>query len=137
MDISYVHGLIGGALIGVAAVILFWFNGRIMGVSGITSRILAKPDRDYWWRLAFVFGLMLGGLFAQIKFPVKVVISASGWELIASGFLVGVGTVIGSGCTSGHGICGMARFSKRSIVATIVFMSAGVLTVFFKKMLGI
>ncbi len=137
MNTSYVHGLIGGMLIGVAAVILYWFNGRIMGVSGITSKLLAKADRDYWWRLAFVLGLVSGGLIYQMKFPVVVVINASGWGLIAAGLLVGFGTVIGSGCTSGHGICGMARLSKRSIIATIVFMVAGILTVWVKKILGV
>ncbi len=137
MDISYVHGLIGGMLIGAAAVVLFWFNGRMMGVSGITSRLLEKPNRDYWWRAAFIIGLVLGGFLYQMKFPVTVVIGASGWNLIAAGLLVGFGTVMGSGCTSGHGICGMARLSKRSMVATIVFMMTGILTVWLKKVLGV
>lgn len=147
MNISYVHGLIGGMLIGAAAVILFWFNGRIMGVSGITSRLLgphtehshlfAKPDIDFWWRLAFVLGLVSGGFIYKLKFPITVVIDASGWGLIAAGLLVGFGTVIGNGCTSGHGICGMARLSKRSIVATIVFMIVGILTVWIKRIWGI
>ncbi|MBF0503674.1 MAG: YeeE/YedE family protein [Candidatus Omnitrophica bacterium] len=137
MNISYVHGLIGGAFIGAAAVILFWFNGRIMGVSGITSKLLSKPDKDFWWRLAFVLGLIFGGYIYQMRFPVAVVIETSGWGLIVAGFLVGFGTVIGNGCTSGHGICGLARLSKRSIVATIVFMAAGILTVWVKKTLGV
>ncbi len=137
MNISYVHGLIGGMLIGAAAVVLFWFNGRMMGVSGITSRLLEKPNRDYWWRAAFIIGLVLGGFLYQMKFPVTVVIGASGWNLIAAGLLVGFGTVMGSGCTSGHGICGMARLSKRSMVATIVFMMTGILTVWLKKVLGV
>lgn len=136
MNMSYVHGLIGGMFIGAAAVILFWFNGRIMGVSGITSRILAKPDKDYGWRLAFIFGLVLGGFIYQMKSPVPVVINAPGWGLIAAGLLVGFGTVIGGGCTSGHGICGIARLSKRSIIATIVFMTFGILTVWVKKFWG-
>ncbi len=137
MNISYVYGFIGGMLIGAAGVILYWFNGRIMGVSGITSRLLAKPDKDYWWRLAFIFGLVFGGFICKTKFPVTVVINASGFGLIVAGLLVGVGTVIGSGCTSGHGICGMARLSKRSIVATIVFMAAGILTVWIKRVFGV
>ncbi len=137
MNISHVHGLIGGLLIGVAAVVLFWFNGRMMGVSGIVSRLLAKPDQDYWWRAAFILGLVSGGFLYQLKFPVTVVIGASGLNLIAAGLLVGFGTVMGSGCTSGHGICGMARLSKRSIVATIVFMMMGILTVWLKKVLGV
>ena len=137
MNMSYVHGLIGGMLIGVAAVILYWFNGRIMGVSGITSRLLTKSDKDFWWRLAFVGGLISLGFIYQLRFPVTVVINASGWGLIAAGLLVGFGTVIGNGCTSGHGICGVARLSKRSIVATIVFMVTGVLTVLIKRILGV
>ncbi len=137
MNVSYIHGLIGGMLIGAAAVVLFWFNGRIMGVSGITSRLLEKPNQDYWWRLAFILGLVFGGFLYQLKFPVSVVINASVWNLIAAGLLVGFGTVIGSGCTSGHGICGIARLSKRSIAATIVFMAMGILTVWLKKVLGV
>lgn len=137
MNMSYVHGLSGGGLIGAAAVILYWFIGRIMGVSGITSRLLAKTDKDYWWRLAFVFGLVSGGFVYQLRFPVKVVINASDWELITAGLLVGFGTVMGNGCTSGHGICGIARLSTRSIIATIVFMVTGVFTVWVKKILGL
>ena len=136
MNTSYINGLIGGMLIGTAAVILYWFNGRIMGVSGIASRLLNKPNQDYWWRLAFIFGLILGGVVYQIKYPVTVVINASMVDLIIAGLLVGFGTVMGNGCTSGHGICGMARLSKRSIIATIVFMAAGVLTVWIKKFGG-
>jgi uncharacterized membrane protein YedE/YeeE len=137
MDLSYVHGLIGGIFIGLAAVILYWFNGRIMGVSGITSRLLAKIDRDFGWRSAFVLGLVSGGIIYQLKFPVAVVINASGWGLAAAGLLVGFGTVMGSGCTSGHGVCGIARLSKRSITAAIVFMAAGMLTVFIKRVWGV
>ena len=137
MNISYVHGFLGGLLIGVAAILLYWFNGRIMGVSGITSKLLQKPNQDSWWRLAFVFGLVLGGFIYQLKFPITVVIDASGWRLIVAGLLVGFGTVMGNGCTSGHGICGMARLSKRSIAATIVFMAVAMLTVWIRKFWGI
>ncbi len=136
MNESYAHGLIGGMLIGLAAVLLFWFNGRIMGVSGIVSRLLSKPDQDFWWRLAFVIGLVSGGFIYQLKYPVTIVIDASGVSLIIAGLLVGAGTVIGNGCTSGHGICGIARLSKRSIVATIVFMAAGILTVWIRNSWG-
>ena len=137
MNESYLHGLWGGMLIGAAAVMLCWFNGRIMGVSGITSRLLTKPHREYWWRLAFVVGLILGGFIYQLKFPVSAVIDASLFYLLAAGLLVGFGTVMGNGCTSGHGICGIARLSKRSIVATLVFMATGILTVWIKKLIGV
>lgn len=136
MNASYANGLIGGMLIGLAAVLMYWFNGRIMGVSGILSRLLSKPDQDFWWRLAFVIGLVSGGFIYQLKYPVTIVIDASGLSLIIAGLLVGAGTVIGNGCTSGHGICGVARLSKRSIVATIVFMAAGILTVWIRKSWG-
>mgnify|MGYP003425805518 FL=1 len=136
MNASYTNGLIGGMLIGLAAVLLYWFNGRIMGVSGIVSRLLSKPDQDFWWRLAFVIGLVSGGFIYQLKYPVTIVIDASGLSLIIAGLLVGAGTVIGNGCTSGHGICGVARLSKRSIVATIVFMAAGILTVWIRNSWG-
>ena len=136
MNESYANGLIGGMLIGLAAVLMYWFNGRIMGVSGIVSRLLSKPDQDYRWRLAFVIGLVSGGFIYQFKYPVTIVMDASGLSLIIAGLLVGAGTVIGNGCTSGHGICGLARLSKRSIVATIVFMAAGILTVWIRKSWG-
>lgn len=136
MNASYINGLIGGMLIGVAAVVLYWFNGRIMGVSGIISRLLTKPEKDYWWRLAFILGLIFGGFIYQLKYPITIVIDASMVTLIIAGLLVGFGTVLGNGCTSGHGICGIARLSKRSIVATIIFMAAGILTVWVKKNWG-
>jgi uncharacterized membrane protein YedE/YeeE len=137
MQLSYIHGFEGGLLIGSAAVLLFLFNGRIMGVSGIASKVLTKPTRDSWWRLSFIFGLVLGGWIYRQIFQVVVAIDASWAVLIGAGLLVGFGTVMGSGCTSGHGICGIARFSKRSIIATIVFMAAGILTVWLKRMLGV
>ncbi len=136
MNNVYLCGFLGGMLIGTAAVVLFWFNGRIMGVSGISSKLLGKPDKDFLWRLAFVLGLVVGGFLYQLKFPVNAVIKANVGTLIIAGLLVGFGTVLGNGCTSGHGICGMARFSKRSIVATLSFMAAGILTVAIKNMLG-
>ena len=137
MNESYIHALIGGMIIGLAAVLLYWFNGRIMGVGGIVSRLLSKPGRDSIWRFAFVGGLILGGFIFERIFSVCVVINASTKVIFIAGFLVGFGVVIGSGCTSGHGICGIARLSKRSIIATIVFMVTGMLTVFLKRILGI
>lgn len=137
MDISYINGFWGGMLIGLAAVLLFGINGRIMGVSGIVSRLLDKPDKDFGWRLAFVAGLVFGGIFCQWKFFIEVAVEASFWALIAAGLLVGFGTVLGNGCTSGHGVCGIARLSKRSIAATFVFIAAGILTVWIKNILGV
>ena len=137
MNSIYLNGLFGGMLIGLAAVLFFWFNGRMMGVSGIVSRLLVKSSKDSWWRLAFIGGLICGGLIYQKIFSVVVTVDASFLVLIVAGVLVGWGTVIGNGCTSGHGICGIARFSKRSIVATIVFMGMGILTVWLKRMAGV
>lgn len=134
MNETYGHGLLGGALIGAAAVIMYAFNGRIMGISGIFSRLWQKPSRDTWWRLCFIAGLILGGVFG--RFPVDVQIKASNGVILIAGFLVGFGTVLGNGCTSGHGICGIARFSKRSIVATVIFMATGILTVYLMKRWG-
>lgn len=120
---------IGGALIGLSAVVLMLLNGRIAGISGITAGLLsfsdAAPDRG--WRLAFVIGLIaapvlltLGGAGApEISFVAPLP------AMLLAGFLVGFGTVLGNGCTSGHGICGIARLSPRSIVATMAFMAAG------------
>ena len=124
-------------LIGLAAVLLYWFNGRIMGVSGITVKLLSKPDKEYRWRVAFVLGLILGGFILQKVIFVPIVINASLKVIVIAGFLVGFGVVIGSGCTSGHAICGIARLSKRSIVATIIFMVTGVLTVLLKKLMSV
>ena len=87
MNVSYLNGLLGGALIGVAAVLLFWFNGRIMGISGIASRLLAKPDNDFGWRIAFVVGLVLGGFLYQLKHPIEVSINASWGVVIVAGLL--------------------------------------------------
>ena len=136
MHFSYINGLLGGMLIGLAAVLFFWINGRIMGVSGIASRLLEKPKQDSWWRLSFILGLISGGGVYKQRFFVEVNVDATWPFLIFAGFLVGLGTVIGNGCTSGHGICGIARFSKRSIAATIVFMGMGILTVWLKRILG-
>ena len=119
--------LIGGALIGAAAVLLMKFNGRIAGISGILNGALSTVPGDRLWRWLFVGGLILGGLSWQLitqsplitrdAFPVG--------QLILAGLLVGFGTRLGSGCTSGHGVCGIARLSPRSLVATIVFLSTG------------
>jgi len=137
MNSSYINGLLGGMLIGFAAIILFWLNGRIMGVSGIASRLLAKPTKDSWWRVAFILGLILGGWAYQQRFTVELNVDATWFLLVIAGLCVGFGTVMGNGCTSGHGICGIARFSQRSIVATIVFMGMGILTVWLKRILGV
>lgn len=123
--------LLGGALIGLAAVLLMALNGRIAGISGILGGLLSPATGDKAWRLAFIAGLiavpplalLLGRRLPAADMPTS-------WPLIVvAGLLVGFGTRLGSGCTSGHGVCGIARLSVRSLVATAVFMVAAVLTV--------
>jgi hypothetical protein len=122
---------LGGVVIGLAAASFVLVNGRIAGISGILGGLLAAPRADRPWRLAFVAGLLLSPtLYAAFSRLPDVTIDASVPTLVAAGLLVGVGTRFGSGCTSGHGVCGLSRRSPRSIVATLVFMAAGFATVF-------
>jgi uncharacterized protein len=117
--------LAGGVLIGLAAVWLLAANGRIAGVSGILHGMFAQPPGDRPWRAAFVAGLIAAGFAWQALFPTEISRQSSlGWLALA-GALVGFGTRIGGGCTSGHGVCGLGRFSLRSLVAVVVFMLAG------------
>ena len=122
--------LAGGGLIGLAAAALLLLQGRIAGISGILNGILEPATTDRGWRLAFLAGLIAGAVIViqlqglpfvpRTTFPLPL--------LLAGGFLVGFGTRMGSGCTSGHGVCGMARISPRSIVATVTFLAIGMLT---------
>ena len=128
-------GIVGGALIGLASAALLLANGRIAGISGILGRSFLPERGDLAWRLAFLAGLPLGAALAT-----RVTADAHGFAitsspglLVVGGLLVGIGTQLGSGCTSGHGVCGIARGSRRSIVATLVFMSAGAVTVFVMR----
>jgi uncharacterized membrane protein YedE/YeeE len=123
--------MLGGLLIGFAAVLLWGLNGRIAGISGILGSCYSKPNSDFSWRLCFLTGLLLGaGLSAWIVSVPDFSVLANPSGLIFAGLLVGFGTQLGSGCTSGHGVCGLARGSKRSLVATLVFMGTGALTVY-------
>lgn len=127
-----VSALIGGGLIGLGAAVLLLFNGRIAGISGIVGELLRPVRGDWVWRIAFVLGLLAGPVLHQLfaAQPLSITIDAQLPVLVIAGFLVGFGTNLGSGCTSGHGVCGMARLSPRSIVATVLFMTAGVVTVY-------
>jgi len=122
----------GGMLIGLAAAMLVLLNGRIAGVSGIVGGLLVPRRGDTAWRLAFVAGLLAAPL-AMGFYAVTPRIEANFATLIAAGLLVGIGTSYGSGCTSGHGVCGLSRLSPRSLVATGVFMAAGIATVFVTR----
>lgn len=127
-----VSGAIGGVLIGLAAAMLLAGAGRIAGVSGIAGGLLARVPGDNAWRALFLAGLILGAAVYQLvtSAPLDVRIDVAAPLLITAGFLVGFGTRLGSGCTSGHGVCGIARFSLRSVVATLVFMGVAVITTF-------
>ena len=128
-----ITALIGGALIGLSAVLLMAISGRIAGVSGIAARLLPPViDRDWPGRLAFLAGLVAAPLFWRLAngdWPPQT-IAAGGMVLAVAGLLVGFGSVWGNGCTSGHGVCGISRLSIRSIVATLAFMVMGVVTTF-------
>ena len=130
--------LVGGLMLGVATVILLSGIGRIAGISGIASSLL-KPNQVEVWQILFILGLVISPLLYQLATPLPLVqITHSLPLLIGAGLLVGFGTRLGSGCTSGHGICGNARFSLRSMVATITFMLFGILTVYVgRQVLGL
>lgn len=130
-----VSGLLGGMLIGLAAAVLLLLNGRISGISGIVGGLLAPRSAEVGWRVVFVAGLLLGALGYMLatsgSFPVEM--QASMPILIVAGLLVGFGTRLGSGCTSGHGLCGIALLSKRSIAASAVFFGVAIITVFLTR----
>lgn len=127
--------LLGGALIGISAVMLLWCNGRIAGISGIMSGLLTTSGANRHWRIAFLLGLMLGAALWQSVTPQLFVPRQNYpvWLIVSGGLLVGLGTRLSSGCTSGHGICGIALMSRRSLVATLTFMACGLLSVYLLR----
>ncbi|MFO0652474.1 MAG: YeeE/YedE family protein [Polyangiales bacterium] len=132
MDIpgDWIRALEGGALIGIAASLMLAFNGRVTGISGIVGGLLSPTAGDVMWRALFVAGLLAGGALALAATPAA--FTAGGRSLAtigAAGVLVGFGTRVGNGCTSGHGVCGISRLSPRSLAATMTFISAGAITV--------
>jgi uncharacterized membrane protein YedE/YeeE len=123
--------LAGGLVIGVSAALFVLFNGRIAGISGILGGLLRPATGDIGWRIAFLLGLVLAPLAYAAVLPLPAVrVDAGTGTLVVAGLLVGVGTRYASGCTSGHGVCGISRLSPRSLLATLVFMAAGFATVF-------
>ncbi|ALM52582.1 YeeE/YedE family protein [Halomonas huangheensis] len=125
------YSLAGGALIGLAATLLILLNGRIAGVSGVVGGLLRPTKGDVLWRVSFIAGLVLAPVLFQAVFErPDIEMVANPLTLIAAGVLVGIGTRYGSGCTSGHGVCGLSRRSPRSLMATVAFMASGFLTVF-------
>lgn len=139
MTIDWIHftpwtSLFGGMLIGLAAALLILFNGRLAGISGILGGLLPPVRGDTAWRTLFLLGLVLAPLAWSAVRPLPMLhIEAGHGMRVAAGLLVGIGTRYGSGCTSGHGVCGLARLSPRSIVATCVFVAAGFVTVYLLR----
>ena len=127
---------LGGLVIGIAVMFFFSFNGRLVGISGIARNFLNSNDKRFD-NFLFLIGLILGPIIYQLfsKETVNINITNSIYLLGIAGLLVGLGTSIGNGCTSGHGICGISRFSLRSIIATITFMIVGILTVFVTNLI--
>ena len=129
----YLNALMGGIIIGVAVAMMMIFKGRILGISGLVGSVISPVKGEFGWRIAAILGLMVGGFTMNYLRPELVAdINYEPLKLIVAGLLVGVGTQMGSGCTSGHGICGISRFSNRSIVATLTFMIAGIIAVAVK-----
>ena len=134
-EFTPISAAIGGLLIGLAAAVLLLLNGRVAGISGILGQALwPAAGEERGWRLTFVVGLLLGSALVSVfAGPLVVDIEANAAVLVVAGVLVGFGTRLGNGCTSGHGVCGMSRGSKRSIAATLTFMAVAGVTVFLVR----
>ncbi|MCG6398989.1 YeeE/YedE family protein [Vibrio fluvialis] len=128
------ESLLGGVLLGISATVMLLMNGKIAGISGILTGLLTPKSRDFAWRLLFAVGMVSGGVLGVLAFGsyIPTEFDSSTLLLAVAGLLVGIGTRLGNGCTSGHGICGIGRLSKRSIVATCVFMVVAAVTVFVR-----
>ena len=126
-----IQSLIGGSIIGIAVSLLLLFNGKVFGVSGILGELFNNPLSKNYWRLFFVLGLLISPLIYSNFHPIPLIeISSNKLLIIVGGLLVGFGSRLGSGCTSGHGVCGLARLSVRSFIATMTFIFFGFVTVF-------
>ena len=132
LSFTPIPSLLGGIILGVAAALYVLFHGRILGISGIISGLLRPKSGDRAWRMALILGLLTAPLLAALFFEIRPIVEVEAvWlAVVIAGLLVGFGTQYGSGCTSGHGICGLSRLSPRSLVATVSFMTAGFLIVF-------
>jgi len=128
------NALLGGVLIGIAVSVMLLMAGRITGISGITNGLLSFQKGDMLWRFLFILGLILSGILFYARDPQTITtLNIPGWKIMLAGLWVGFGTVMGSGCTSGHGVCGISRASPRSIFATICFIVSGMVTVALLK----
>lgn len=131
--VTWKEALIGGAIIGLSSSFLLLANGKIAGISGILGGIFTSKKNDRLWRIMFLAGLVIGGIIIYMLAPQNTLQASipSNSRAVIAAVLVGIGTALGSGCTSGHGVCGISRFSMRSIVATLTFMATGFLTLYF------
>lgn len=145
MQMAWIDACIGGILIGLSASILLLLNGQVAGISGILKTIITvgqkksnEPKYFQLWASVFICGLLLAGFFLKDTKPVLFfnTMLIDGRLIMVAGLLVGFGTAMGSGCTSGHGVCGISRWSLRSVIATIIFMTFGIITVFVLKRWG-
>lgn len=134
-EFSIINSLLGGLFIGLSSGLMIILTGRIAGISGILGGLLTLKPGDASWRGLFIIGLIMGGLLFQLLTRNEIAFEShvSTPIIILAGLLVGFGTRLGSGCTSGHGVCGIARFSKRSIIATCIFMSSAMLTLYLSR----
>jgi uncharacterized protein len=139
IEIAWVNAFVGGVLIGVAVSVMLLWNGKVTGISGILDGVMTTKRGDLGWRVSFLGGLVAGGVVLNLLRPESFSgqLSTPLWTVILAGLLVGFGTVMGSGCTSGHGVCGISRLSLRSILATLVFILAGVVSVAVFRMMGV
>ncbi len=139
MQQDWINALLGGIIIGLSVSMMLLLNGRVTGISGIINGVLTPLKGDTVWRVLFVTGLFLGGLAIKALNPnvFNGSLNTETWTTVVAGLLVGFGTIMGSGCTSGHGVCGISRMSPRSLVATIAFIGAGVAAVAIFKQLGV
>ncbi len=131
------NAIIGGAIIGLAVTMMLLFNGRVVGISGIIGNIIKPSSKeDFNWRIMFILGLLVGGLFFKLISPdlFELKTKDQAIDYIIAGLLVGFGTLLGNGCTSGHGVCGISRLSARSIIATITFISFGIIGLLLFKL---
>jgi hypothetical protein len=137
---TFLPALLGGALIGISATLLLWLNGRLAGISGILWRLFFANPGGTLWRVLFLVGVVGGAAAYYAMYDDAPVARATfpAWLLVVAGFLVGYGTSLGNGCTSGHGVCGLGRLSLRSLVATVVFLLTAIVTTFVvRRLLGV
>jgi uncharacterized membrane protein YedE/YeeE len=134
---AMINALLGGAIIGLASALFILYNGRIAGISGIVGGLFKYVKSDYLWRVCFVVGLLISPVIASFFLDIPQIVVRATWIKVAiAGVLVGFFTRFGSGCTSGHGVCGLSRFSIRSLVATGVFMGSAIITVMVSRFFG-